>query len=456
MLNTKRLVCGLSALLAGWCAWGDPAATHPPTAGRLVASAQRRFLVTGLDSSGNLTLAIAAEEIANLLESLLGQPIPLTRNQPIILSVREDDRVPRGSVTRLQGWTEQGLTQKLAVLNPRLMDQEDVLEALSWLLLNRYAIALQSPGERKARLAEFPDWLATGLAQNLYPALRSRNNRLVLAQWNEDRALSFEEIAALTHLPAGRWSEKVYCGAAVEWWRGQADPSFWEALFRRLAAHEPAEAGWFADISRRSLRDQEKEWELWMARQSQVRRVGDPAGEDLGAQLKEKVAVAPDEWVALTGLPAAESVQPEYLLAWMDAPWMPAVSSFCRMRVQSLALGADVEFLAVLSAYEDYFTRLARIRSTGWRRLFNRPARAEARLRQQLDRARALLTAYENRRTKRLRFVDAAAEQDRPTGGPGDPDLRRRIPRAELQRYVDAAEESPSATPRTNGTSPRD
>jgi len=124
MRAMTRPVAAAALLAAAGLGAGAPA-EEPNTnaAPRAVFSASRRFAVKGLPSADALALALAAEDAAGRLESFLGQPIPFSRNQPIVLAARSDAAAP-GRAVGIQGWTDRGLVQKLEITNVERLDQE--------------------------------------------------------------------------------------------------------------------------------------------------------------------------------------------------------------------------------------------------------------------------------------------------------------------------------------------
>lgn len=440
MREMTRFVA-VAALLAAAGA-GTPAeesASHTPP--HAVFSASRRFVVKGLPSADALALALAAEDAAGRLEAFLGKPIPFSRNQPVVLAARAGPAEAPGRAVAVEGWTDRGLTQKLDITNVERLDQEDLLEALGGLLVNRYLATRQRPPARRAELAEAPAWLSVGLAQNLYQSLRARNARLALKRWEEDRPLSVSDILALRYLPEGRWSEKAFCGVFVDWlFSAPADPGRWDRLADASAESPVLTASVLARVvlQRDDPRELEKHWELWLARQTQVRRMGESSAADTLAEFEERLTARPGEWPEVRAPDLPETLTMGELIPYRTEPWMPAVVLRLQVGLGTQGFGMDYGLRRVRDLYLAYLSALVPGRPPG---LFGwlRPSRSgEVRVRERLRAADEALAAYKEEQRARALFVDEAEAEF----GPGDADpgaMEREWPRAEMQRFVDEA-----------------
>lgn len=411
----------------------------PPPADRTGATAistTRRFVASGLGSADNVDLAISAEESADKLAELVGARIPFGRAHYVQLAARQDDRAGRGSVVKAQGWVDRQLSQKLIITNPFTVDQEDVLEGLCWLLLNRFVVVRQTTPQRQTRLGAVPDWLAVGLAQNLYAALRARNSYVVVRRWERGDAVPLSEVAAFEYLPPGRWSEKAFCGLAVGLVLSQPRaPDLFTEMFARLARGEDLTAEALAEIlfGEKDVRELEKQWDLWIARQTQVRRAwGGVSEERLEAVRALSTIDIAELGAAGEGVPPGLSLRD--LIERRNAPWMPKVALVLALRVRGLAVGEAPEFREVVEPYGEFFDALAASKPPPRRRL-------EA----LLDRAESLRAEFEEDLAERTRYVSQVEREYAVYGIPASISntveaMERVIPRSELQEYVDTVE----------------
>jgi hypothetical protein len=336
-------------------------AWHSP----VVISASHRFVAGGMASPENVSLAASAEETADKIEALVGLRIPFAKGESLHMFARWSTNEPNGRVVRAQGWVDRSLSQKLIIVNPERADQEDVLEGLCWLLLNRYVISRQSFEQKTAQLGSVPDWLSTGVAQNLYMALRTRNNQVVIRRWLRNEGLPFSDILNLDYLPDGRWGEKAFCGLAVDWIASSADPAVvFGGLFSDLAGGDKITTNRMSKLlaGQDSGRELEKSWDLWIASLTQVKQYWGGVSAERLAVLKHLLAAPPDEM----GIPAGERVPSSLtikkLIKYRDAPWMPLYASRLNLHIRGIGIGEAKEFRDVLELYGKYLAALARPR----------------------------------------------------------------------------------------------
>ncbi len=417
-----------------------PVFSNAPTA----ISATRRFVVSGLTSIENVNLAASAEEVAEKVEAVVGLPLPLTRYQPMHLLAREGEG-GRGQVIKAQGWVDRRLTQKLIIVNPVRADQEDVLEGLCWLLLNRYVINKQTFEQRARRLGTVPDWLSVGVAQNAYLALRSRNSQVVVQRWRAGDAMVFADILNLEYLPPGRWGEKAFSGVAVDWLASQPKPgAVFDALFSTLAEGQRIAPEQIAGLvtGSQSLRDLEKGWDLWIAQQTLVRRNWGGVSPEQIAALKQALIVQPAVLGVDTGRGVPAAMRPIDLIESCDQRWMAPLAVKEAFTIRSLGIGEAQEFRDVAERYGLFFDALAR-RSSAW---FARLRFSKSKLRSLLDQADRALDEFQQLVGRREQYVSDAEGHSTALSVPASVSntvsaMERFIPRSELQKYVDGIEE---------------
>ncbi|OQA26681.1 MAG: hypothetical protein BWY59_01296 [Verrucomicrobia bacterium ADurb.Bin345] len=410
--------------------YGPP---RPPRADAPAVSALRRFVVSGMASADNIALSVSADDASQRLEAVLGVSVPFSRYELIRIVTEDDAASPRARVIKGQAWVDRQLVQRLIVFNPGKADQEDLLEGLCWLMLNRLVIARQDISQRTNHLGAVPDWLGIGIAQNLYPALRARNGGVISRRWMAGETVSFPEVLEMEYLPDGRWGEKAAAGLAVGWLLSQPQAAkAFECLFSLLAKGEPLAmpaiveclGGDFTPVRI------EKEWELWIAQQTQVIRQW---GGVTPARVQELQAMSVIRPMDL-GFPATENIPAELTLDQLVERrrelWMRPLAALLSLRVRGLGIGESEEFRRVLEAYGRFFDALGRSVSPGLlRRLFRRVP-SQAQLLDQLAQARKLQEEFLTRAAQTERRDEAAAS------GP-DSEIERFMPRAERLRLAD-------------------
>lgn len=334
---------------------------HSPVA----ISATHRFVAGGMSSSENVSLAASAEEAAGRIEECIGLRIPFAKGESVQMLARRSTNETNGRVVRAQGWVDRALSQKLIIVNSERADQEDILEGLCWLLLNRYVISRQTFEQKTSQLGSVPDWLSTGVAQNLYLALRTRNSQVVIRRWIRNQGLPFNEILDLEYLPAGRWGEKAFCGLAVDWVVSRGDPAAaFGALFSCLARGDGITTNHMSEllVGQDSGRELEKNWDLWIASQTRVKQYWGGVSAERMESLKHLLAAPPDEMGIPAGkdIPAALTIN--NLVTYRDASWMPIYATRLSLHIRGLGIGEAKEFRDVLELYGAYLAALARPR----------------------------------------------------------------------------------------------
>ena len=389
-----------------------------------IVSASHRFSSSGLSSAGNLSLVTWADQVAGKVEGVTGWPLPFAKGEALRFSVKTDTNNTRSRIVKAQGWESGLLSQKLVIINSARTDQEDLLEGLCWLLLNRYVVNRQDGQQREEHLGTVPDWLSVGIAQNLYPGLRSRNIRAVLDRWQAGEAMPVRDVFQQEYLPDGRWIEKAVCALAVDWLtvREQSAPLF-EAAFDRLAENKTLTAEWFIQ-SRRVPAPQyvelEKSWDLWIARQQLL-------GQDWGslsfknlAELRTALVIRPADYgIFSNDVPAV--VSPERLIRLRDQPWVPRLAARVSLKIKSIGIGQSGDGQAVFRQFGLFFDRLAQQTASrkGLRRLISPPGLSSRELESLLADAEKALADLERNIALQEKYLglieqgNAGAEEER-------------------------------------------
>ena len=358
----RYFTAAAAVMVFSFCAGGVETNTwHSP----VVISASHRFVAGGMSSAENVSLAASAEETAGKIEDLIGLRIPFAKGESLQMLARSSTNDPNGRVIRAQGWVDRSLSQKLIIVNSERADQEDILEGLCWLLLNRYVISRQTFEQKTSQLGSVPDWLSTGVAQNLYLALRTRNNQIVIRHWLKNEGLLFNEILALESLPAGRWGEKAFCGLAVDWVASRPEPAAaFGSVFSCLARGDKITTNVMSEllVGQDSGRELEKSWDLWIASQTRVKQYWGGVSPERLESLKHLLAAPPDEMGSPSGKGGPSSLTLKTLVKYRDAPWMPLYATRLNLHIRSLGIGEAKEFRDVLELFGTYLDALGRPR----------------------------------------------------------------------------------------------
>ena len=449
------MFCAGVALLAGSGAAQIPEPLTPAakTGRAAMFSADRRFMVSGLTSAENMVLAGRLAELAQQVEASTGQVLPMRRDQVLGVMVQSASS-PDSRVLKLQGWDEGRFYQRLVVPGLIRFDEEDLMEGAVWLLLNRYAAEYTPEAQRTGLGAGTPDWISSGLAQNTQTALRSRNRDWVARELADGRLLPLAQVIKQEVLPPGRWREKAYAAAAMEFLFPDGDVQIWTALFKAVGARQPVDAAWL----RRNcpaLRDQrpEEAWRAWLEARARTRTI--EAWSDRGLLIEERLLqvlnfqprdLASDIPAGIPGELFARD-----LIDYRGQPWVPPVAAALSLQVQSLKLGAPAPLQEVLASYAAFFDLFATPppeKLPWWKKSPKEPRKIQppddatwqVALNQLWRRAEIRHQEFLERHQGRKRYVDSF---EPPSAGETDrlsPDETGQ-PRTRAQKYMDDVEE---------------
>lgn len=418
-----------------------------------ITSADHRFMVSGMTSAENMVLAGALAEQAGKVEAKTGMPLPMRRDQMLGVIVQSASS-PDTQILKVQGWDDGHFYQRLVVPGRFRLDEEDLLEAACWLLLNRYAAEYTPAGQRTGMGAAVPDWISTGLAQDSQASLRSRNRDWIARELAENRVMPLAQVIKQEQLPPGRWREKAYAAAAVEFLFPAGDLQAWAALSQAVGTRQAIDATWL----RRTcavLRDRKPEaaWREHLQQSTRARAA--ESWSDRGLQLEEKLLqnlnFRPRE---LTGPIPDEVPQELYardLVEYRGQPWTRPVAAALAMQMQSLELGAPSALREVLEFYAAFFEQLGvppAEKTAWWKHSKKNPKKIQppddatwqVALNQLWMRAERAHQGFLETHQTRKRYVDSF---DRATPGEfGDSTLDDSTrPRTRWQKYVDGIEE---------------
>ena len=457
-MTWRRSICGI--LLAGagvGAAYGQteaPAALQPGKPGRAaITSADRRFMVSGLTSAENMVLARKLSDHAARIESVVGMPLPMRRDQVLGVMVQRSS-APDAQVLKVQGWDDGQFYQRLVVPGARQLDEEDLLEGATWLLLNRYAAEYAPAGQRHGLGATVPDWISAGLAQNAQAASRARNREWIARELAESRSLPLAQVIKQEVLPPGRWREKAYAAAAVELLFPDGDARAWTALFKSVGLRQPIDAAWLRQTcAALGARNPEAVWREFLGRKARARAA--EAWGDRSLQTEEKLLQTlnfrPRDWLDVVPEDVPQELFARDLIALRGESWTAPLANALALQVRSLELGASPALAGVLASYVAFFEQLGTPpaeKKAWWQRAKQdadslRPpddATWQVALNQLWLRAERAHQAFLETHQNRKRYVDSfdrAVPGELAAPDPSAVDL----PRTRLQKAVDEFEE---------------
>lgn len=416
-------------------------------------STDRRFMVAGLTSSENMVLARQIAEWAAKIESATGQPLPMRRDQVLGVLVQSSSS-PDTPLLKMQGWDGGHFYQRLVVPGRYRLDSEDMMEASSWLLLNRYAADYTPPAQRTGMGATMPEWISAGLIQNTQVALRSRNRDWIARDLADGRRMSLSKIVRQETLPPGRWREKAYAAAAVEFLFPSGDLPLWTTLFKAVGQRQPIDPAWLRqNCPVLAGRHPETAWQEQLAERARTRTI--EAWSDRGLQIEEQLLLVLNcrPRTLVSGVPddVPENLFARDLMTYRQQDWVAPLAAALALQMQSLRVGGPPALQEVLASYAAFFDQLGKppVEKTSWwrRKRHNvedlRPpddATWQVALNQLWQRAERAHQHFLERYQSRKRYVDAFDRPQTDDFNTPAPALRD-LPRTRWQTFVDQVEE---------------
>ncbi len=452
LLAAGLAVLALAPLRAARAQAGEPLPAPARPGRAAIYSADRRFMVSGMTSAENMVLAGTLADVARKVEQTTGMPLPLRRDQVLGVLVQSTS-APDARVLKVQGWDDGRFYQRLVAPSALRLDEEDLLEAAVWLLLNRYAAEYTAPAQRAGMGATAPDWIASGLAQNTQPALRSRNQEWIARELAAGRVLPLAQVVRQELLPPGRWREKAYAAAAVEFLFPAGDAQAWATLCQAIGTRQAVDSAWLRrNCPALQAGKPEAAWRAHLEDRARVRAAD--AGSDRSLQIEEKLVqilnFRPRDRVADVPAEVPGDLFARDLIDYRGQAWTLPVAAALSLEVQGLKLGAPPTLQEPLASYAAFFNQLANpppSKAGWWPRARKDPRKLQPpddatwqvalnQLWQRAERAHQdFLEIYQARK----RFVDgfdqaAPGEFTAPLPAPAD------RPRTRIQSYVDEVE----------------
>lgn len=365
MMRARSPVAALvvSLMLASPAAFPDEA--ERPVTNRItrpvpITSHQRNFIVSGMTSRDALEVAIWAEKVKSEIEDIMGVRVPSRQMYPVIISAEQREEAGRGWVQAIQHVTDDGnVRQELIMVNPAIIDQEDALELLTRLLLDRWIIArIKRDGD--LMLPETPGWLAVGMAQHVYPELRARNRREIRMLMQSGKQVpDTADLLNWWRFPAGRWPEKYLAGLLFEWTKERVAPKqLVEAMADALAAGAVWDAASIASLcGYPSVRDLTMAFDVELARQKNRIVPGQFEGDF--SEIERVLALSSRDFGLIWPDGTEPALTPALLAARRREAWVRELAATARVRLGLALASQPVELADALAGYLAFFSELA-------------------------------------------------------------------------------------------------
>lgn len=357
MKRIVSLAVWMLATAGGFLPIEVPAQTNDAWRQAPVTSQNRHFIVTGMPKTVAVDIAVWAESVYRLIEEWAGSPVPGNFPIPLIIEATVRTNDVGGFAIAEQFPTEDGfIRQRLLLVNLESLDQEDALEGLCRLLLNRWILVRQSDTERLREPRSFPAWFAVGVAQNLYPDLRERNLATIESEESDGRYRAASTVAALLVVPPGRWPEKAQAGLVTAWLFDQAPAD----IILSAAAQAVAVGGELSETAllrisgTASLSEFDRQWDVWMAARQQRIRPGTDAA-DTATLVRILEMRTDDLGLVHHDIASGERVPVSRLIDERDQRWAREVCSSMAWQLQREVVGKNAEIRDAVQPFQAFF-----------------------------------------------------------------------------------------------------
>lgn len=395
-----------------------------------IRSPSGRFFVTADDPGDRMLLSRWADDVYRRFQKAW-QPavaLPPERVFDIIVDAEHRSGMP-GSVVTRRSIRGQRINLGLRIERVASLDVEAFVEALCGMLLDALILEAQPEEERRLYEENAPHWLSVGVAQNLYPALRGRNQRVVVALWRQGDLPAVDTVLAWHYLSPHRGFQHAVSSVWIVWaaglWPHPSDAlqhwigylaGGWPITPERLPP--PGRPGAAAGDG----------WEPYVASLQRLFTAGDAMGAvERYGRLRRALQVAP----GLSGIPydvqlAGADDGLDALIPLRREPWVERFARSRQNEISGLAAGACPEFQALTEGIGDFLQSLDRRRP---RFLLRRDYR---RLTEDLDRQEKLAVTRE----QYVSLFEARRQAERLPVWLADDGLDGPAP-SRLRRYVD-------------------
>jgi len=354
----KRLLLFLacSFLLVPPLVSGDEASVRfsSPTFSR-----SKRFALLGGDATDRAQIGIWVEDLVKRVEQRLGEAVPFAPQNYMLIAIKEKDGGGAGTVASQQEYDRGMLLQEIRITNIASLDQEELLEHLVRLLLQRVVLARQQHmgGVGSHRNADVPLWFSVGFAQQLYPSLRSRNAEKVCQWVGEHRPKSFQSLLRYRYLPEGRWLQKAMLGVAVDWlFSWSNSEAVIDMLFQRWAVGKTVEGEELVTFFTKAPTPDglEQGWTAWLQRLATVKRFAGSPAENPFAVLERVLALE----VQMGDSGKMREISWRQLIEARETGWVAVLTQTLRLKIKSLAIGEAEPLQEVITGYANFLEAL--------------------------------------------------------------------------------------------------
>lgn len=323
-------------------------------------SHSRQFVVWAPEREEGTFWASWCEDAAQEISYLLGRPLPQIPSAPIYVHLLPGPRAIGRPVETVQGYPDSRL-QQFVLVDLARYSESDLLEGLSRLICDRYAIARQSSSRRAERLASVPGWLAYGAALNIPASQRAHLRSLAAGLWRRGEFPSAEQCLGMHPSLLGRVGprQEAFLYAFLRWLLGL--PDFDSVLDMAIEKGVRGESVTRLDLLQasdefQSLRDIELSWEMSLARMEKIDALAsrsDPVAALL--EVEKFIDSIFDTYSSLTGLQLGTA----NIARYREADWCRDLCREAQAGLQELSINHDQRLRSLVQTYIEAFRRLS-------------------------------------------------------------------------------------------------
>lgn len=318
--------------------------------------ATQHFLIRGPRYREKVRIGNWAEAIYRQVETELGTKLPFRRGR--FIRVTLDEKPGHANVSPAQSVLQGNLVQRLNITNLHRLDQEEMLEALSFLLCSRLVWQANVRAGRPQRVPELAEWFSTGLAQHMTPGLLTRDRALVCDMWKDGRSPVIYDLLQQVVFKQGRTNEKAASALLYGFLKEQPDArQLFRKLFIQWANGDDVDYNWLLDNMEAVATEEqlEQDWDLYMALNDSQRKVWNRPLLEQVEGLKALLRFTPRS-LGVTGHP-----KPGQLMTWDDLPNFAEddpsrdlILGQLQTRLGLLGLGQPPNFKELLGEFSAY------------------------------------------------------------------------------------------------------
>lgn len=323
------------------------------------------FVVYGTNRIQNLEIMKWARQVSAHIEKTVGMKMPSFGRTVRIVLCRQAG-VPDDLISVKEEFISGVLVQSIVVRDYHKVNAGEVREHLCRLLLCGYLPSIRKRQVGRSgdvRIRDYvPQWLSTGLAQNLDSGLRELNTIAAVKRWEKGGLMSVSALLLYSPEDDRERIDPLMSSVFVSWLTGLKERrKYFRQIFRRLDKGEDVSAEWIAPLipNCKTAGDVEEQWDYWLnGRRRVIYRPGVTTS-DTVRMLRDRLLLYPGNSGIPLDVNPGRKIRMRDLVGMRDDEWLQL---FCQRKSDELRLfaaGRGEEVGAVVKVYCDFLSALA-------------------------------------------------------------------------------------------------